>query len=397
MAARTAALGALAAVLPWVVRGYSYEFPVVDLPLQGAVGPDTYRGDSSLTRCSELDARFAPADEMPWNPTVEEAMAFCSARSRCGGFLYVTAAAAAAAGGQATASATYCWPQAWIAGTASFSSAVAFVRQMYSSCDLRVQLSLTVAHYHGTMSVWRRPPIVLDGVEYEVGRDVFILEADAQARSDDGSAHLMLAPSGAVYYMPGSSHATRDQFEPPIALDGYYPLYNSSVAAGAASTRGGGNGLSFELGPTSAGGLPARWSAAPHSQTYHMPTDGVTLYQGDHVFAFALDGYYPLYREQAQAAKASASGTARSHGPGSETGHPLAWSTGEVAMFYMPDGGTQYHGTYLWRGANSVLYDVMRPATTALDSTAAASAAQAVSAAAAARSLATAILPGTSR
>lgn len=234
---------------------------------------------------------------------------------------------------------------------------------------------------------------MLDGVEYEVGRDVFINEADAQAASDDGSAHAMLATSNAVYYMPGVSHALREESEPPIALDGYYPLYNSSVAAQGASTRGGGNGLVFQVGPTSTGGVPSRWTAPPHSQSYYMPQDGVTLYMGDYVTAFALDGYYPLYLERAQAEKASTSGTAHGHGPGSETGHPLSWSTGKMAIFFMPDAPIQYHGTYLWRGANSRNYDVLLWPTTSFDSEAAASAAQSVSAAAAFRSVALATLP----
>merc|ERR1712032_1628355 len=110
------------------------------------------------------------------------------------------------------------------------------------------------------------------------------------------------------------------------SLDGYYPLYNTSVAAQAASIRGSGNGQSTSLGAEHVSG-PRRWSIPPHGQTYYMPADGATLYTGDYVAPFVIDGYYPLYLSHALAQKASADGTVQTHGPGSETGHPLAWST----------------------------------------------------------------------
>jgi hypothetical protein len=71
------------------------------------------------------------------------------------------------------------------------------------------------------------------------------------------------------------------------------------------------------------------------------------LYLGDFTAAFALDGYFPLYRSLAAAQKASADGTAQSHGPGGTMGHPLSWSTGEYTVFYMPSSGhQQYFGNY---------------------------------------------------
>jgi len=61
----------------------------------------------------------------------------------------------------------------------------------------------------------------------------------------------------------------------------------------------------------------------------------------------ALDGYFPLYNESLDAEKASTSGVAQSHGPGSSTGHPLSWSFGENRLYYMPAAGpTQYYGNY---------------------------------------------------
>merc|ERR1712216_1027535 len=47
------------------------------------------------------------------------------------------------------------------------------------------------------------------------------------------------------------------------------------------------------------------------------------------------------------AVKASSSTQSQSHGPGSSTGHPLSWSTGEIRLYYMPvDGPTLYYGDY---------------------------------------------------
>jgi hypothetical protein len=71
------------------------------------------------------------------------------------------------------------------------------------------------------------------------------------------------------------------------------------------------------------------------------------LYYGDYVAAFALDGYYPLYRDAADAVKASTTGAVQTHGPASSTGHPLSWSIGQTRLYYMPvEGPTKYYGTY---------------------------------------------------
>lgn len=79
-----------------------------------------------------------------------------------------------------------------------------------------------------------------------------------------------------------------------------------------------------------------------------MPLGAATLYHGDYIAPLSLDGYYPLYAQEVTAAKASDSGVAQSHGPGSLTGHPMAWSTGEFRLYYMPaEGPTRYYGTYL--------------------------------------------------
>ena len=48
---------------------------------------------------------------------------------------------------------------------------------------------------------------------------------------------------------------------------------------------------------------------------------------------FALDGYYPLYSTEAAANTASSSGTSHSH-------------TLNGTEYFMPDGGTIYHGNY---------------------------------------------------
>lgn len=198
-----------------------------------------------------------------------------------------------------------------------------------------------------------RPLIQLSGHHYEVGKEVFVDAASAQNKSADGTSHAMISSNGVSYYMPGASHATRAQAERPFVRDAWYPLYSTEAGAQAASTRGGGNGQAFQVGPTSPLANPVRWLTEPHFQVLWMPTDGVERhFYGDYIAPFALDGYFPLYRDIADAQKASTSGVVQSHGPsshgsGSSTGHPLSWSTGETRHYYMPAAGpTRYYGTY---------------------------------------------------
>lgn len=193
-----------------------------------------------------------------------------------------------------------------------------------------------------------KPTITLSGSSYEVGKEVFVNDEEARNASADGSTHAMTSSSGVFYYMVGSSHGTRDESERPFARDGWYPLYSTEAGAKAASTRGGGNGIAHSVGPTSTSGLPAKWFSAPHVEVHWMPSDGVERqYSGDFVTPFALDGYYPLYREESDAQKAATNGVAQAHGPGSTMGHPLSWSTGETLIFYMPAAGpTLHYGTY---------------------------------------------------
>lgn len=190
--------------------------------------------------------------------------------------------------------------------------------------------------------------IQIDGNNYEVGKDVYIDAVSAQNKSADGSTHTMITSSGITYYMPGTSHATRAQAEKPFARDGWYPLYSTEAGAQAASIRAGGNGQASSVGPTSPLGKPIKWLTPPHVQILWMPSGtSDRLYSGDYVAPFALDGYFPLYRNSADAAKASNSGSLQSHGPGSDTGHPLSWSTGERRLYYMPaDGPPLFYGNY---------------------------------------------------
>merc|ERR1712224_376152 len=84
--------------------------------------------------------------------------------------------------------------------------------------------------------------IEISATSYEIGKEIFIDRVSAESASADGSSHANIAAPGATYYMPGSTHSVWEQYMAPIALDGYSPLYNSSVAASAASSRAGGNG-----------------------------------------------------------------------------------------------------------------------------------------------------------
>jgi hypothetical protein len=199
-----------------------------------------------------------------------------------------------------------------------------------------------------------KPQVILGSTSYAVGLEVFLSAESARIASADGSHHEVSTARGVTYYMPGASRATRDQAEKPFMRDGWYPLYKTEAGAQAASTRAGGNGLAHEVGPTSSFGLPIKWSNAPHFQNLWMPSDGsLHRFMGDYVEPFALDGYYPLYRDEASAAKVSFDGLAQSHGPGSLTGHPLSWSTGQRQLLYMPRSGHRmYYGNYS-RGVNS--------------------------------------------
>lgn len=400
----------------WAVQGSTadQEFATAPFPVEGATGqPDTYLPDIGLTSCGHLDP-YPAAVDLPWAPTVDEAKAFCSKRAGCGGFIYTTPAAALAQGGASLAEAAYCRPQTHLAGTASATSAIGFVRRLYASCDVRVVLPSSLSTFHGALGLVRnvciqpsrgmssardrsprpstrhyraapKPMVRIDGVDYRVGEEVFIDEEAARNASADGMAHSMETSSGVEYFMPGGSHAIRDQSEKPFALDGYFPLFSTEAAAQAASTRGGGNGQAHAVGPTIPPGLPVLWTAKPCTQTYYMPSDGAVLFLGDYVAPFALDGYFPLYKTILQAQKASADGTAQNHGPGSEMGHPLSWSTGVNRIYFMPAAGPdKFYGDYVGSAAGQEpLYAAaLRPTSAAGPGIAASAAAQAVAAAA---------------
>jgi len=339
------------------------------------VGKDTYHADAGLISCEALDP-YPSAAEVPWDPTVAMARAFCSALANCGGFVLTTPEVSLAQGEPALSTALYCQPQTFVTGESTALTGVAFVRSLYGSCDVRIELQSTAAYFHGSISFTRgmcvrdgrglsphrdrsarpnrqtrrsrpKPTVVLGGITYEVGIDVFIDEADARSHSTDSSVHSMIAENGAEYFMPGSSHQARNLFRMPLAMDGYFPLYASEAAAQMASTQFGGNGQAKSVGPAAADGLPARWTLAPHSQTYFMPLDGPRLYEGDYLAPFAVDGYFPLYVNASDARKASSNGLEQSHGPGSDQGHPLFWSSGEHAVYFMPsEGPDKFYGNY---------------------------------------------------
>jgi len=345
-------------------------------PLEGSSLPHTYTVDILQVSCTQLDP-YPPSVSLPWNPTIDEAKTYCSTRFDCGGFIYLSAAANLAGGGSNLAEATYCKPQTFVAGLSSATSAVAFTKLVYQSCDVSVPLSVSTSTGSGA-ATWTRatcirpnrglvdgrdrsprpgrvkhksrpkPFATISGIDFEVGKEVFIDQVSAQDASVDGSAYTIVTASGASYYMPGFTHATRAQYALPFALDGYYPLYNLSDGARAASTRGGGNGAAFTVGPSSSTMRPLRWLSEPFFATYYMPVDGATLYQGDYVAPLSIDGYFPLYRNVVDAQKASSSGLAQSHGPGSSTGHPLSWSDGQIAVYYLPEAGpTKYYGSHV--------------------------------------------------
>jgi len=352
------------------------ELPTLAFPVEGATGPDTFLANASLTGCSLLNPYPATAS-LPWSPTVDAAKVFCSKYVHCGGIVYKTAAANEAAGSANLNTAAYCLPQSFTSGAVSSTSGVAFVRYTYASCDLRISLTSTANYHYGTITDVRKvcirpgrgltpardrtpkprvrkyeaPPkrlVQLNGYHYEVGKEVFVDAASAQNKSADGSYHTMITSSGIYYYMIGASHATRAQAEKAFLRDGWFPLYSSEAGAQAASTRDGGNGQAQAVGPTSSLAKPIKWLIAPHVQVLWMPVgSSARLFYGDFVPPFALDGYFPLYRNETDAQKASTNSVAQSHGPASSTGHPLSWSTGETRLYYMPTSGvTQYYGTY---------------------------------------------------
>eukprot|EP00928_Gymnodinium_smaydae_P019488 TRINITY_DN17485_c0_g1_i1.p1 TRINITY_DN17485_c0_g1~~TRINITY_DN17485_c0_g1_i1.p1 ORF type:complete len:428 (-),score=84.95 TRINITY_DN17485_c0_g1_i1:120-1403(-) len=401
----------LAAALRVHSAGAASELPLEPFPERGGEGPDSYFADATLTSCTAIDPYPALAS-LPVTPTVEEAKAFCSSSSICGGFVYTTSQASQAGGGPPLAAATYCKPGTMIAGTATASSAIAYERRLYRHCDVRVTLPTSTSTFYGTVTGTRKACVTVNrgltparartplpaatrrqpqpkrevtsgGVSYVVGKDVFISPDDAQALSADGSSTHVMTSDGVSYHMFGASHGAREQYRPAIALDGYYPLYTTLEAAQAASIRGGGNGQAFEVGPASALQAPTRWSLAPHAQTYFMPTDGEKLFHGNYVAPFAFDGYFPLYLAVGDAQLASSDGSVQSHGPGSDTGHPMFWSDGQMRIFYMPAAGPErFYGTY--RAAATGPYET-RPARAELGgpgTPVAAAAAQAVAAAA---------------
>jgi len=377
----------LSAALAVGVAASTRELPTVHYPLEGtAVGPDTYLADAGQVSCAAL----APYPEVvPFNPTVDEAKAFCSGDPGCGGFVYTSAATSDAAGGANQASAVYCKPRSFVAGDQSATSGVSFVRRVYDSCDVRLTLPATTAYFHGFLSHFRgacarpargtaqsartrsprpnaerrgrAPPrklVSLGGSDYEVGVEVFVAEAQAVAVSASGEAHLMQTDYGVVdYYMPGSTHNKRGE---PLAIDGFYPLYARLTAAQAASAQAGGNGAGQAVGPNSAHALPLRWSRAPHVQTYYMPADGPARFLGNYPTAFAQDGYYPLYRSEADAQTVSTNGAAVSYGPGSSAGHPKYWTNGQKEVYHMPAAGHALHfGSYNEASLGSGLYGVV--------------------------------------
>jgi len=353
------------------------ELPTLAFPSEGAADPDTFLPNASLVECRPLNPYPSDAS-LPWNPTVEQAKAFCSQRVHCGGILYRTATANLAAFGSNLATAIYCLPQSFVAGTITETSSVAFVRYIYGSCDLRISLTSIAQTHYGSLTDIRKacvrpgrgltsardrtprprarkyeaPPkhlIQLEGHHYEVGKDVFVDAASAQNLSADGSTHAMISSAGVSYYMPGTSHNTRAQAEKPFARDGWYPLYSTEAGAEAACIRAGFNGQVQGVGPTSDLGQPIKWLTPPHVQILYMPVGtSERLFYGDYVMPFALDGYFPLYSNISDAQKASTSGVTQSHGPGSSTGHPLSWSTGETRLYYMPVDNPhgRYYGNY---------------------------------------------------
>lgn len=359
-----------------VASGHATELPYVAFPSEGSSKPSTYSADSGVVDCTALDP-YPSAVLRPFNPTIGEALEFCSTRFDCGGVVFWSSAAISAGGGGTYAPAKYCQPQSFVSGPATTSTGVAFMRQKYHSCDVTVPLAATTTTVNGDLT-WTRSACVrpgrglasasrersprpgrvkrksrpntfieIGGASYQFGKEVFIDQASAESASADGSVHTNVAASGATYYMPGLTHSVWEQYMAPIALDGYSPLYNSSAAASAASSRAGGNGQFVTVGPASSVGSPARWSQEPRYQLYYMPADGVTSYYGTYVTPIALDGYYPLYETEAAALAASSSNTAQSHGPSSTTGHPLRWSSGQKRVYYMPsEGPTKYYGDY---------------------------------------------------
>lgn len=348
------------------------ELPHTELPLEGSTGPHTYLASQTLVACEALD--HAPTI-VPWDPSPEEAMAACSTLPGCGGFLLTTTDASVASGGFALRYAQYCKPQSFTTGVASATSQIGFVRYVYTACDMKVKLTTKTTHFHGQLSSQRstcirlghgvgagvmkdrrpapnvvkhraqpRRMVAVAGVSYELNRDVFREQSVAAALSADGAAHVMQTASGVEYYMPGASHAEKGQ---PFALDGFYPLYETEASAQYASIRGGGNGLARSVGPTTAYAQPVKWTQPPQVQVYYLPQDGAKLFLGNYVAPFALDGYFPLYRNRSDAEAASDDGQAQSHGPGSDTRHPLWWSSGQYRAFYMPTTGhSKFYGNY---------------------------------------------------
>ncbi|CAK9059862.1 Putative F-box and FNIP repeat-containing protein L60 [Durusdinium trenchii] len=192
------------------------------------------------------------------------------------------------------------------------------------------------------------PDVTVAGATYKEGVEIFLSEDEASSQSRDGSVHTMSDDNGVIYFMPGPSHADRSLYAQPFDLDGYFPLYETEAAAQLASTEAGGTGSAFSVGPGSNYGAPGVWSQAPADRLLWMPSDAVSLYLGDYVAPFTLDGYFPLYHTAALAAKASADSASEALGPQGERGHPRSWSTGTRDVYYMPSlpGGTKFYGSY---------------------------------------------------
>ncbi|CAK9118282.1 unnamed protein product [Durusdinium trenchii] len=312
--------------------------------------------DQTFTDCTALTTFASP----PTDASVTAAMDFCSSQSDCGGFLYASASATA-----------FCMPQSFWSNAST--NAIAFVRHVYShGCDLRLTLEETTSTSQGILEIsrpacvrlaahdaWRSAPTVerrsapapdvtVAGATYKEGVEIFLSEDEASSQSRDGSVHTMSDDNGVIYFMPGPSHADRSLYAQPFDLDGYFPLYETEAAAQLASTEAGGTGSAFSVGPGSNYGAPGVWSQAPADRLLWMPSDAVSLYLGDYVAPFTLDGYFPLYHTAALAAKASADSASEALGPQGERGHPRSWSTGTRDVYYMPSlpGGTKFYGSY---------------------------------------------------
>lgn len=410
-------------------QGATREFPNQLIDENGnPPGPHfTYLGDPLKVSCTAMVP--APLSQ-PSQPTVQEAITFCNSVTTCAGFTYLTKEANNALNGIPDPAATYCLANSFVAGSKSATSAIAYLKYVYSRCDLQVSVPTSIAGHYGTIVDTRRacvrhkqrvrfrgdvpseatetgsgvgklpevvlpPPyrkVLIGGVEFTVGKEAFMSEAEAKAASRDGGAHTRSEDTTlTTFYIPGATTAVYDEgkWHKPFGKDMYYPLYKTEAEARAASTAFGGDGLADTIGPgTSYPHGPDHWADGSYT-VYYMPewdsksplkTRKYHRYKPlpwftTWVEAKSIDGYYPLYDSCAQAAAFSYDPTASdrnfncvSYGPGSEAGVPVKWSTGEHRLYYMPKSHalgpiTSYAGTHLDgstsypSGLRSGLYD----------------------------------------